>query len=240
MNALVVVPAHNEEGNIRSALGELLRLYKHLDIVVVNDGSTDGTARLASQFPVRVLSHPCNLGYGAALQSGFRFAERNGYTHLIQFDADGQHRAQDIGAILDGFAGDGADVVLGSRFLGDRQFRLSAAKMLAVYLFRSLIRVFTGVAITDPTSGLRGLSRKVFAHYAVQDRFPADFPDANLILEMLLRKNRVREVPVGNRGRQRGTSMHAGLEPFFYVFIVLTSILAILLNFTLADGGRRG
>ena len=239
MNALVVVPAYNEEGNIRKVLEELLRVQKDFDIAVINDGSWDDTGRLAEQFPVRVLFHPCNLGYGAALQSGFRYAERNGYTHLVQFDADGQHRPQDIATVLNALTATDAEVVLGSRFLGDGNLRLGQAKMLAIGIFRLLIRVFTGARVTDPTSGLRGLSRNVFAYYAVKDRFPNDFPDANVVLEMLLRKIRIREVPVGNRTREQGNSMHAGFGPILYMFTIMLSILVVLLNFLLSDGGRR-
>jgi len=112
IRALVIVPAYNEAGNIEQALGKLLEVQPHLDVVVIDDGSSDATGTLAKQFPVALITHPCNLGYGAALQTGFRYAEREGYTHVVQFDADGQHLPEDISAILAGFQQNDVDVVI--------------------------------------------------------------------------------------------------------------------------------
>lgn len=239
MNALVVIPAYNEERNIRKVLSEFVGVHSFVDVVVINDGSSDATEQHAREFPVYVLSHPCNLGYGAALQSGFRFAEQKGYTHIVQFDSDGQHNPSDISVILNEFFKSDADVVIGSRYLGDAGFYPGWAKRVAVVLFQIIIRITTGKLVTDPTSGIRGLSRSVFSYYAVRDRFPSDFPDADIVIEMLLHGYHVREVPVGHRDRDQGTSMHSGLKPVVYILKVLISILSILLNFLFRKRGAR-
>jgi glycosyltransferase involved in cell wall biosynthesis len=229
---LVIIPAFNEEQNLGAVLQGLLGIGIAADILVVNDGSLDNTAEVAARYPVTVISHPYNLGYGAALQTGYKYAVEKGYDYVLQFDADGQHSPTDLLLIMAELEKGDADILMGSRYLeGGTAFKSGAMKKLAVRFFRGLIRLFTGVKITDPTTGLRGLSKNVFQYYSVRDRFPADFPDADILIQMILRKYRIREVPAHMRIREAGESMHAGLKPILYMMKIMLAIFVVLLQY---------
>lgn len=228
---LVIIPAYNEEGNIQQVLDDIRDLQPDVDILVVNDGSTDRTADVVREARVPLISLPFNLGYGNALQTGFKYAVAEGYQYVIQFDADGQHDPGDIGIILDLLDRNGADIVLGSRFLGRGSLRTGLVKGLAIQIFRLLIRVFTGVRITDPSSGLQGLTWKVFSYYAAMGNFPPDYPDADILIQMLLLRCRVTEFPANIRARNQGHGMHRGFwKPVFYLVKMLISILVVVLR----------
>ncbi|HZG77924.1 MAG TPA: glycosyltransferase family 2 protein [Paenibacillus sp.] len=237
-NTLIIIPAYNEEKSIGSVLEGLLELGIDGDILVVNDGSADRTMDIVAAYPVFSISHPSNLGYGASLQSGYMFAVKRGYDFVVQYDADGQHATQDLLAVIAYMREATADVVIGSRFLGDKHFNPGVMKKIAIAFFRGVIRLITGKTVSDPTSGLRGLKRRAFSYYAGRRRFPSDFPDADIIIHMLLNRFAVQEIPIGSRERASGVSMHSGLKPILYFLKVLISILAILLHYSIIE--RRG
>lgn len=229
-DCLVIIPAYNEEKNIGRVIGEIRSLKLDLDIVVVNDGSVDGTRSAVREAGEKVLSLPFNLGYGGALQTGFKYAAVMGYNYIVQFDADGQHDPGYIQEILGLLKSGKYDIVIGSRFLGDRPAKTSQLKKFAIAVFRFLIKASTGVAITDPTSGLQGLSRRVYTHYAAMGNYPEDYPDADTLIHMILSGYRVKEIPSCMRERYYGRSMHAGLKTVFYFFKMLVSILVVLIR----------
>jgi len=235
---LIIIPAYNEEKSIAAVLSKLLELRLDADILVVNDGSVDETPDIVSRFPVYSISHPSNLGYGASLQSGYMFAVKRGYRYVVQYDADGQHDPKDLCQVMAKMRQDEYDVVIGSRFLGNPRFNPGIMKKIAIFFFRQVIRLITRQTVLDPTSGLRGLRRKAFSYYAGKRRFPSDFPDADIIIHMLLNRFTVREIPIGARERQAGVSMHSGLKPIIYFMKVLISIFAILLHYSIIE--RRG
>jgi hypothetical protein len=227
---LIVIPSYNEEKNIARVLEELLQLRLDADILVVNDGSADRTAGIARQYPVNIVSHPCNLGYGAALQTGYKYAVKIGYEYVLQFDADGQHNPLDLIDIMNEMDRGDVDIVMGSRYIERQVYSAGAVKMTAVLFFRWLIYMLTKVKIADPTSGLRGITRRVFQYYAGRGRFPADFPDADMLIHMILRNYRIREIPAHMRERQAGLSMHAGLKPIFYIVKMTICILLVIIR----------
>lgn len=227
---LIVIPAYNEAKSINRVLKGIKKQGIDADTLVVNDGSIDQTAVEVKKHRVFLISHPTNLGYGAALQTGFKFAYAHGYRFVIQFDADDQHNPGDLRVIMEEMLKGESDVVIGSRYLGDKNYDPGLLKTVAVTLFQKLIRLLTGVKISDPTSGLRGLSAKVFGYYSVRNRFPADFPDADILIQMILNQYRIREVPIHSRARLEGVSMHAGIKPVFYLFKILLSILTVILR----------
>lgn len=228
---LIIIPAYNEGKNIGRVIEGLLGLRLRADILIINDGSVDETLEIALSYPVSVVSHPYNMGYGTALQTGFKYASRHQYSYLIQFDADGQHDPRDVLQIIEELQRGGADIVLGSRYLGiSGEIRVGPLKKLAVLFFRWIIFRITGVQISDPTSGLRGISHLVFNYYALRNRFPADFPDADVLIHMILRDFRVREIPVHMRNRMAGESMHSGLKPLFYFVKILLSISIVVMR----------
>ncbi|MEX2416687.1 MAG: glycosyltransferase family 2 protein [Paenibacillaceae bacterium] len=235
-DTLIIIPAYNEENGINAVLTSLVRFEDRADVLVVNDGSMDRTTEIVRQHQVFLISHPINLGYGAALQTAFRFANLKGYKYIVQFDADGQHHFDDLHRLIEEMHMDTDDVVIGSRVLGDPQFALGVRKRIAFLWFNSMIRLLTGMKVTDSTSGLRGLSRRTFSYYATSTSFPNDFPDADTIIHMFYEGFRIREVPIRSRARLAGISMHTGLlKNAVYMLKVTTSILAVLVYHLIFD-----
>jgi glycosyltransferase involved in cell wall biosynthesis len=232
---LIIIPAYNEQENIGKVLQGILALNLEADVLVVDDGSLDQTAMIADSYGVRVVSHPYNLGYGAALQTGYKYALGKGYPYVLQFDGDGQHDPVNLPMLMQELNKGDSDIVIGSRYMeGGTSFKSGVAKKVGVQFFRSLIHTLTGMRISDPTSGLRGVSHNVFGYYAIRDRFPADFPDADILIQQILRKYRIREIPAHMRIREAGVSMHGGIKPLFYMIKISLSIVIVLLQYKLA------
>lgn len=229
-DCLVLIPAFNEERNIGRVLKEIRSLNIDLDIVVINDGSRDKTAAVVEEEGEKVITLPFNLGYGGALQTGFKYAAAMGYNYIVQFDADGQHDPGDIPIIINQLRTGLPDIVIGSRFLGNGSLSTGLMKKSAISVFRFLIKISTGVRITDPTSGLQGLTNRAFSYYAALGNYPEDFPDADTLIYMILSGYRVNEVPANMRERMSGKSMHVGFKTIFYFVKMLVSILVVLLR----------
>ncbi len=233
---LIIIPTYNEGNNIRRLLTQLeeLGMKEKVDILVVNDASTDSTNWIVKEMGYPMLSQAYNMGYGCALQAGYKYAVRRGYQYVIQMDGDGQHDVCNIPVIyrkLKEVDSDGRrpDIVLGARFMeGSTDFPVSWPKKLAYALFRFLIHMTTGEKISDPTTGLQGLSRKAFLYYSKYDHFDDQYPDANMLILMILIKFKVVEVPAVMHTRTEGKSMHSGLKPFWYLLRVTFSIIVVL------------
>jgi hypothetical protein len=153
-------------------------------------------------------------------------------------DADGQHDASCIAALLQPVQQGEADVVLGSRFLGRMEYETTFAKRAGMAIFSKLVTSLTGTTITDPTSGFQALNRDAVAFFAA-DNYPVDFPDADTILLLHYAGFRVREVPVVMRERLSGISMHSSWKPLYYVFKMFLSILIVLLRQTTHSNAAR-
>ena len=235
-DVLIIIPAYNEGKTIGDLLDKLKQpeFAEFADVLVMNDASKDNTAQVVREKGHTVITHVFNLGYGSGLQVGYKYAERNDYRYVIQMDADGQH---DVCNVLNLYKrlqtpdadGKCPDIVLGSRFVeGSISFPVSALKKIAFVLFRFLIKKGTGKKIMDPTTGLQGLSRRAFSYYADYGHFDDKYPDANMIMQMLLLGFRVEEVPAVMYTRTEGASMHSGiLKPMIYMFRMMFSILAV-------------
>jgi glycosyltransferase involved in cell wall biosynthesis len=226
---LLIMPAHNEASNIGPVLADVRRHAPELDVLVVNDASTDGTSRAAGAAGARVVDLPCNLGYGGALQTGFKYALQQGYGAAVIMDADGQHNAGDIPALLAALRRGDADLVLGSRFLGTLEYSPGPIKKLGMAVFRKLASRVTRQRITDPTSGFQAMCRDVLRFFA-QDNYPSDFPDADTIMLLHFAGFRIREIPVTMRERMSGQSMHSNLKAVYYVFKMFLSIFVVCLR----------
>lgn len=233
---LIIIPAYNEEKNIIRVFEQLekLDIPSIADILVIDDASTDQTGRIVRERQYELVTHIYNLGYGSALQSGYKYAVRRNYEYVIQMDADGQHDACNIPVIYRELKGNGvdtdkADIVLGSRFMKESSdFRVSLLKKWAYAMFRFLIRQATGRHIADPTTGLQGLGREAFLFYSEYNHFDDKYPDANMLMQMLLLGYRVREVPAVMHARGSGQSMHSGLKPGWYMLRMLFSMLTVV------------
>lgn len=237
---LIIIPAYNEEKNIGDTLDglEAAGIREWADILVMNDASRDRTEEIVRQKNCQVVTHVYNLGYGSGLQIGYKYAVRKGYNYVIQMDADGQHAVSNVKKIYDRLlSGDEKsrpDIVLGSRFVeGSETYPVSVVKKIAYSFFRILIRLGTGRKIKDPTTGLQGLSKRAFSYYAEYTHFDDQYPDANMIMQMLLLGYRVEEMPALMFARHEGVSMHHGFKPVIYMFRMMYSIIAVWMRIRL-------
>lgn len=226
---LVVIPAHNEEESLGSTLDAIREQLPGTDMLVVNDYSRDRTSDIARAHGARVVDLPCNLGYGGAVQTGFKFAVAHGYDAVVQMDADGQHDPASARAVLAPVLDGEADVVIGSRFLGRADYAIPGPRRFGMKLFGAIATAVTGQRFSDPTSGFQGLHRSAFEFFA-RDNYPSDFPDADTLILLSLSGFRVKEVPVVMRARTAGTSMHSNLRALYYVSKMMLSILMVLLR----------
>jgi len=226
---LVIMPALNEEATIGEVIDGIRLCIPNADILVINDGSTDRTADIAREKGVVVIDLPFNLGYGAALQTGFRFANKEGYAFVVTIDADGQHVPSSIDSLLAVMKREGADVVIGSRFFGG-QYRPGALKKIGIWLFSLVARWYTGINITDPTSGFQLLTGEVCSYLAEGDNYPLDYPDANIIMSLHKKKFKVVEAPVVMVNNPHKKSMHSGLRPLLYITKMVLAIVMVVLR----------
>jgi glycosyltransferase involved in cell wall biosynthesis len=239
-DVLLIIPAFNEEASIGDLLDKLTedKSLDFLDILVINDASQDTTSYVVKEYPnVEIISHIFNLGYGSALQLGYKYAVRHNYKYIIQIDADGQHDICNIKSLYEALTTPGADgkipdIVIGSRFFKSSvSFPISGIKKISIEFFRRIIKRATGQVILDPTSGLQGLDRSAFLYYSVYQNFDYEYPDANMIIQMLLMGYNVQEIPSIMHIRTAGTSMHSGIiKPMIYMITMPLSILAVYLR----------
>lgn len=233
---LVIIPAYNEQENISGVLRQLKqqRIEDIADVLVIDDASADATGYLVQRERYTLIRSVRRMGYGNALRLGYQYAARKGYQYVIQMDADGQHDACNIPVIYHRLLekdveGRCPDVVLASRFMeGSTDFPVSVLKKLAYVWFRFLVRAISGKKIADPTTGLQGLSRKAFCYYSDPRHFDDRYPDANIIIQMLLLQFSVTEIPAVMHARSGGQSMHKGFSAFWYMCRMFFDIPAVI------------
>jgi len=227
---LVVVPAFNESARLRNVLQAIHRqIESTADILVVDDGSGDATSEEALRAGALAARHPFNLGCGAALQTGYKFALERGYDFIVQIDADGQHDPSCLASVLAPVQEGKADIAIGSRFLWTGGYRSPIERRVGSWLFGQVATLFIGTRITDPTSGYRAMNRKALALCA-SDSFPHDYPDADVLINLHRAGVVITEVPALMHPRQGGHSMHRGLRPLYYMFKMSLSIFVALLR----------
>lgn len=212
---LVVMPAWNEAETVGNTVREVLSLNEPYDVLVVNDGSTDSTAAVASEAGATVLQLPFNLGVGGAMRAGFKYAVRMGYDTVIQVDADGQHDPADIRRVLEGL--NNADIAIGARFAERGGYRVSGPRKWAMQFLAGVISRLAGTRLTDVTSGFRAGNTRALAQYL--DHYPAEYlGDTIDSLVVAIRSGcRVTQVPVEMRVRQGGTPSHNPLKASIYL-----------------------
>ncbi len=218
---LIVIPAYNEEENIVRVVDDLTRRFPQYDYVVVNDGSRDKTAALCRAHGYRLIDLPVNLGLAGAFQTGLRYAADNGYDCAMQLDADGQHRPEYIPAMLEELA-DGADIVIGSRFLTVKKPK--TLRMVGSYIISWSIRLTTGRAICDPTSGMRLFNRAMVEEFAQNLNYG---PEPDTISYLIKNGAAVKEVQVEMGERIAGHSYLTMMKSVQYMVKMAISILLI-------------
>jgi glycosyltransferase involved in cell wall biosynthesis len=219
---LFMAPAFNEARNLPFVVRDLREHHPDADIVVINDGSTDDTAQVARRLGVHLLDLPFNLGIGGAVQAGLLFAHRGGYDVAVQFDSDGQHRADQVDELLAVLNDPSVDVVIGSRFLGASGYQAPWLRRVGIEVFRVVNSWVVGQRMTDSTSGFRAYKRPVIAYLA--DEYPHDYPEPESVVTLCRLGFRLREVPVRMRERQAGRSSITPMRSIYYMLKVLLAI----------------
>jgi glycosyltransferase involved in cell wall biosynthesis len=226
---LVIMPAHNEAGNLPRVIPEVRRAAIGYDLLVIDDGSRDNTAEVAACCGARVVTLPVNLGYGGAVQTGFLYAVRHGYDTCVVIDADGQHDPAGIPRLVEAVESGAADVAVGSRFRGRMNYHQPFVKRLGMRIFAWTVSAVTRKPVTDPTSGFQALNADALA-FLCRDNYPVDYPDADTLLALFYAGFATVEVPVTMRERMSGVSMHSGWKPFYYIGKMWLSIAMVLLR----------
>jgi glycosyltransferase involved in cell wall biosynthesis len=228
VRVLAIVPAFNEERSLPKVLAGLRRSAPNVDVCVVDDGSTDGTAAVARSLGVTLLCLPVNLGIGGAVQAGYRWARDHGYDVAVQVDGDGQHDTGYLPALVAEVASGRADLAVGSRFSGPRiagAFRSTWSRRAGIRYLSAMLRLRCGARVTDPTSGFRAAGPRGIDLFARS--YPSDYPEPESIAVAARAGLAVTEVPVRMVERLHGESS-IGLGRSFY-YLVKVSIALVLL-----------
>ncbi len=222
---LVIIPAFNERQSVGKLVQRLRRALPKFDVLVIDDGSTDDTLRRVPA-ETAVVSLPFNLGIGGAMQTGYRYAALHGYDIAVQVDGDGQHRPGQVRALVNHLIETQSDLVVGSRFLGPSglgRYKQSITRMIGIRWLDTLIRLLSGLAITDCTSGFRVANRRViraFAHW-----YPEDYPEPEVILLLHRSGFKISEFGVRMRQRRAGMTSIPLYRGLFYVLKVTTALV---------------
>jgi hypothetical protein len=221
---LIIVPAYQEETNIVRVIEDIREHMPQNDILVVNDGSRDNTAPLARGIGVKVIDHPFNLGIGAAVQTGFKYAHQHHYAQALQLDGDYQHPALEGPRLLETLWEKKADLVIGSRFITHTGYRGSWFRRTGNRLFQWVNALIVGQRIIDNTSGFRAYSQRAIALLA--ETYLGEYPEPESIGYLKSQGCSIIEIPVQMRNRTGGTSSITPLRSIYYMVRVLTSILS--------------
>lgn len=220
---IVVIPAYNESEALPGVLADLAAETPNLDVVVVDDGSADGTDRAARAAGVACVRLPFNMGQGGALRAGFRYAVDRGYERVVQVDGDGQHRADQIPQLLDA-SDSGADLVIGNRFASN-DYRVGRTRRLAMLLLQWEVRALGGRRYRDPSSGFRAIAEPLLSVF--DSDYPAEFLESVESLVAATRAGyRVAEVPVTMNRRSGGVPSTRGVKLAFHYARLAVSLVS--------------
>jgi len=222
LKLLIIIPCYNEQETIAELYREICDKVPY-DVIVVNDHSTDDSKAILEREGIKHITLPLNLGIGGTVQTGYRYALRNGYDVAIQLDGDGQHDPQCITKLTAPIIAGEADIAVGSRFIDNSGFQSSAMRRAGIKFFKMLIYCLSGKRITDATSGFRAGNRKTMQLF---DKYYArDYPEPESNMLAIKNKLRVCEVPVTMRERQGGVSSIKALQPIYYMIKVSLGII---------------
>lgn len=226
---ITIVPAYNEEMKIAEVVEGIRSIGLVDEVVVIDDGSEDQTVTKARAAGATVIPLVVHLGYGAALQTGYKYAYDHDFDVAVQIDGDGQHDPKYIQDLIAKIERDRCDVVIGSRFLGGpRHYRATWLRRIGMRFFQLLIFLFIKKKFTDPTSGYQALNRSVIEFFAESNYYPPDYPDADIIILLHNLGFKTVEIPVVMYESQTGKSMHSGFKPLYYIVKMMLSIFSVL------------
>jgi polyprenyl-phospho-N-acetylgalactosaminyl synthase len=216
----VIIPAYNEASVLARTISELLEYSRSYHLVVINDGSTDDTAPTARKLPVHLLTHPINMGQGAALATGIEYALRHKADVIVTYDADGQMQPKDIKSLVDVILKDGLDVALGSRFLASQPQQIPAIKKFTLKLATVFTRITTGLKITDTHNGIRAFKAQALKKFVIRQNRMVHASE--ILSAIALHRMSYREVPVTIRyteySKSKGQSVSNAMNILFELF----------------------
>ncbi len=223
MKVLIIIPAYNEEQNIKLLVNCIREKCPSYDYVIINDGSTDGTKQICKVNDFKYIDLPINSGIGVAVQTGYKYAYANDYDIAVQLDGDGQHDPNYLEKLIKPVENGICDVTIGSRFIEKKGFQSSASRRLGIQILSGLIKLCTGIKIKDVTSGFRVANRKMIEVYA--EDYSRDYPEPEAIITAVMHRARVMEVPVEMLERQGGVSSINLKKSIYYMIKVTLAIL---------------
>jgi len=217
---LIIILAFNEGENIKKVISDIYQNYSGADILVVNDGSFDNTKQVLKEEEVFLIDHLFNLGIGASLETGCQFAVANGYSYIVRMDADGQHAARFIKDILYPVKKGEVDITIGSRFLGNSEFKTSGLRIIGIRIISFVLTLMTRKKVTDPTSGFCAMNKKAFEFFS--KNCPEDYPEPEILVYH--EEFRIREIPITITKRRKGISSITPFKSIYYMVKVLFSL----------------
>ncbi|MBQ1548061.1 MAG: glycosyltransferase family 2 protein [Lachnospiraceae bacterium] len=222
---LVIIPAFNEAGAILNTVRDIEKNAPSFDYVVINDNSFDGTREILEENSINHVDLPINSGIGAAVQTGYLYASRYGYTAAIQVDGDGQHDAAFLEEMASALYESDAGMVIGSRFIEKDGFQSTGLRRVGIRFFTGLIKLLTGAKVTDPTSGMRIVGKDIIDIFAFD--YPKDYPEPETAVVILKKGYKIKEIPVKMKKRETGKSSISPIRSIYYmVKVPLACILA--------------
>lgn len=236
MKILIMIPAYNEQNTLESLIEDIRNKCPEADYVVINDCSTDGTKDVLKAMGATFVSAPVNLGIGGAVQTGYKYAAKNGYDIAIQVDGDGQHDVTYVKDMVNILEADEADVVIGSRFIEKEGFQSSGARRVGIHFLSGLIWLMSGTKVKDVTSGFRAVNRRYIEVFA--DSYPDDYPEPEVIVISALSGARIREIPVVMRERTDGVSSINMKKSVYYMIKVSIAIILCRISLGIRTGNR--
>jgi len=228
MKKLVIIPAFNESETIEKVIRGIQEATRDIDIIVVNDGSTDGTSLAATKAGVKVINMPFNMGVGAAMRAGFLYAYENNYDAAIQFDGDGQHFPADIPTILDGLSN--SNIVIGNRFHHQGVYTISKSRLVAIRILSFIVSNLVKTKISDPTSGCRSADKSAISFFS--KFYPNEYLNDTITSVVLAHKSglSISEKPVTMQVRQGGKPSQSRIRAIFHLIRTTLVIFIIAIR----------
>lgn len=224
---LIIIPAYNEQGSIGAVVENIRNHVADADILVVNDGSLDRTARKARESGAMVISLPYNMGIGTAVQSGFLFAREKGYNFVVQVDGDDQHPSSEIPRLLEALEND-VDVAIGSRFVQPTGYRPPLFRAVGIRVFSFLVSLIVGKKVHDTTSGFRATNRR--AILLLTETYPHDYPEVEALITLYRHGMKFVEIPVEMNYRREGKSSISAKAGIYYMLKVTLAVLVAVIK----------
>lgn len=229
MKVLIIIPAYNEQENIKKVVDNIINNYPQFDYIVINDCSTDKTRIVLENNNYNYINVPVNLGIGGGVQTGYKYALEHGYDIAIQMDGDGQHDPKFFDNVIKPIELGQADIVIGSRFIEKQGFQSTLLRRIGINFLSGLIKIVSGTMVKDVTSGYRAVNRKFIEIYAKE--YAQDYPEPEAIVNAAMHNAKILEYPVIMFERLGGESSISPLKSIYYMIKVSISIVLYRITF---------